>query len=421
MSVSDKVRRAWNAFTNDEAERVSNTSTYTQSIGPSSSFQPFRNKSSVYSKKSIVTALYSRISIDTAALDIKHVKVDQKNRYKETLDTALNDRLTYESNIDQAPRTFIQDAVMTMFDTGVAALVAIETSDDPATNANYDILQLRVGTVKEWFPEHVRVDVYDQTHGRRREIIVPKRQVAIATNPLYSVMNEPNSTLARLIHKLDLLDQIDDASGSGKLDLIIQLPYVIKSEARKLQAEARRTDIEMQLKGSKYGIAYTDGTEKITQLNRPAENNLMSQIEYLTAMLYGQLGVTEDIMNGTASESTMLNYFNRTIEPVMHALTAAMQRTFIGEMRTDQKERVAFYRDPFKLVPAAQLADIADKFTRNEIFTANEIRQFMGVPPSDDPKADKLVNSNMPQPGDTQSPQPTDEVDTSSEGPTQHG
>jgi hypothetical protein len=373
----------------------------------------------VYSKKSIVTALYSRISIDTAALDIKHIKVDDKNRYKETLESGLNDRLTFESNIDQAPRTFIQDAVMTMFDTGVAAIVAVETTANPSLNADYDILELRVGEVKEWFPEHVRVSVYDQRLGRRREIILPKRNVAIATNPLYSVMNEPNSTLARLIHKLDLLDQIDDASGSGKLDLIIQLPYVIKSEARKLQAESRRTDIEMQLKGSKYGIAYTDGTEKITQLNRPAENNLMGQIEYLTTILYGQLGVTEDIMNGTASESTMLNYFNRTIEPVVHAITSAMQRSFIGEMRTDQKERVSFYRDPFKLVPAAQLADIADKFTRNEIFTANEIRQLMGVPPSDDPKADKLVNSNMPQPEGEKPSELTD--DTSSKGPDTYG
>lgn len=421
MPVFDRVKNAWNAFTSDEERRASVNSPHVQQLGQSNYYQPFRNRISVYSKKSIVTALYARISIDTAALDIKHVRVDEKNRFKETLDSALNDRLTFESNIDQAPRTFIQDAVMTMFDTGTAAIVAVETTADPATNANYDILQLRVGTVKEWFPEHVRVDVFDQHHGRRREIIVPKRNVAIATNPLYSVMNEPNSTLSRLIHKLDLLDQIDDASGSGKLDLIIQLPYVIKSEARKLQAEGRRDDIEMQLKGSKYGIAYTDGTEKITQLNRPAENNLMGQIEYLTTMLYGQLGVTEDIMNGTASESTMLNYFNRTIEPVMHAITAAMQRTFIGELRTDQKERVSFYRDPFKLVPAAQLAEIADKFTRNEIFTANEIRQFMGVPPSDDPKADQLVNSNMPQAEGKELSQSTDEEKLSSEGPDTYG
>lgn len=420
MPVFDRVKSAWNAFTYDDRKRASGNTQYAQVVGPSSYNQPSRNRLSVYNKKSIVTALYSRISIDTAALDIKHVKVDDKNRYKETLDSGLNDRLTFESNIDQAPRTFIQDAVMTMFDTGAAAIVAVETTANPSINADYDILEMRVGEVREWFPEHVRVLVYDQNLGRRREIILPKRNVAIATNPLYSVMNESNSTLARLIHKLDLLDQIDDASGSGKLDLIIQLPYVIKSEARKLQAESRRSDIEMQLKGSKYGIAYTDGTEKITQLNRPAENNLMGQIEYLTTMLYGQLGVTEDIMNGTASESTMLNYFNRTIEPVMHAITAAMQRSFIGEMRTDQKERVSFYRDPFKLVPAAQLADIADKFTRNEIFTANEIRQLMGVPPSDDPKADKLVNSNMPQP-EGEKPSELTDGNTPSKGPDTYG
>lgn len=395
MPFTDRIMRAWNAFASDEKKRQEGSGY--QYLGPSNYYEPTRNRLSVYNKKSIVTALYTRISIDVAALDFRHVLVDDKGRYLETMDSGLQDRLSYEANIDQAPRTFIQDAVMTMFDRGVAPLVPVETDLDPAKNMSYDIQQLRVGDVKEWYPEHVRVDVYNQLQGRRQELLLPKHTVAIASNPLYSVMNEPNSTLARLIHKLDLLDQIDEQSGSGKLDLIIQLPYVIKSEARKQQAEQRRSDIEMQLRGSQYGIAYTDGTEKITQLNRPAENNLMGQIEYLTAMLYGQLGVTEEVMNGTADEAAMLNYYNRTIEPVANAIASSIQRTFIGQVKTDKNERLVYFRDPFKLVPASRMADIADKFTRNEIMTSNEIRQFMGLIPSTDPKADELINSNMPQ------------------------
>jgi len=300
--------------------------------------------------------------------------------------------------MDQAPRAFRQDIVMTLFDKGVAALVPVDTTVNPNTNEMIDIYTLRVGEIITWYPKHVRVSVYNEKSGKREEVLLAKRFVAIVENPLYTVMNEPNSTLQRLIRKLSLLDAVDEQSSSGKLDLIIQLPYVIKSEARRQQAEARRQDIELQLKGSQYGIAYTDGTEKITQLNRPAENNLLKQIEYLTNMLYGQLGITEEVMNGTADEKAMINYFNRTIEPIVEAIVQAMQRSFLGPVGTLEQERISYFKDPFKLVPISEIAEIADKFTRNEIFSSNEIRGFMGIQPSDDPKADKLVNSNMPQP-----------------------
>jgi hypothetical protein len=312
----------------------------------------------------------------------------------------LNECLVWSPNIDQSPRPFRQDVAMTLFDKGVAAIVPVDTTRNPNTNAIFDVYSMRVGEVVSWYPKHVKLSVYNENKGVREEITLEKRYVAIVENPLYAVMNEPNSTLQRLIRKLGLLDAVDEQSSSGKLDLIIQLPYVIKSEARRQQAEKRREDIEFQLKGSQYGIAYTDGTEKITQLNRPAENNLLKQVEYLTNMLYNQLGLTEEVMNGTANEEAMLNYFNRTIEPIVDAIVQSMQRAFIVQgSRGD--ERIQYFRDPFKLVPVNSIAEIADKFTRNEILSANEIRTFMGIKPSTDPKADQLINSNMPQPEDS--------------------
>jgi hypothetical protein len=337
------------------------------------------------------------MAVDASGIPIRHVKLDSEDRYLEDMDSSLNQCLTLEPNIDQGPRAFRQDIIMTLFDRGVAAIVPTDTVQHPQANLEFDILTMRVGEVLEWFPKHVRLSLYNEATGMREELILEKRFVSIIENPLYAVMNEPNSTLQRLIRKLNLLDAVDEASASGKLDLIIQLPYVIKSEARRQQAEKRREDIEFQLKGSKYGIAYTDGTEKITQLNRPAENNLLSQIEFLTKMLYSQLGITDEVMNGTADEKTMLNYINRSIEPLLVSIVEAMQRSFLGVIGTNNRERIRFFRDPFKLVPVAELAEIADKFTRNEILTSNEIRSFMGIRPSKDPKADELTNSNMPQ------------------------
>jgi hypothetical protein len=350
------------------------------------------------------------LSIDVASVDMRHVRLDEENRYKEDIDSGLNNCLTVEANIDQAARAFRQDIAMTLFDKGVAALVPVDTSISPRTSGGFDILTMRVGEIVTWYPQHVRISLYNEATGEREEITLNKTAVAIVENPLYSVMNEPLSTLQRLLHKLNLLDAIDEQSASGKLDLIIQLPYVIKSEARRQQAEQRRQDIEFQLKGSQYGIAYTDGTEKITQLNRPAENNLMSQIEYLTAMLYGQLGLTEEVMNGTADEKAMLNYWNRTIEPILTAIVEAMRRTFLTKTARTQKQSVLFFRDPFRLVPIENIAEIADKFTRNEIMTSNEMRQVVGMAPHPDPKADQLLNSNMPQ----GSPTPTGVVNQDS-------
>lgn len=394
MPILNRVRKAWNAFLFDNTSNQS----YSPALGVSSGESPHRSKSRYYNDRSIVSSIYTRISIDVAAIVIKHIQLDEQKRYLEDLDSGLNRCLTLEPNIDQGPRAFRQDICMTMFDKGVAALVPVDTDVDPTTKVAFDILTLRVGEIKQWYPKHVKLDVYNENTGRREEIVLEKRFVAIVENPLYSVMNHPNSTLQRLIRKLNLLDAVDEQSSSGKLDLIIQLPYVIKSESRKSQAEKRRQEIEMQLKGSQYGIAYTDGTEKVTQLNRPAENNLLKQIEYLTNMLYGQLGITEEVMNGTADEKTMLNYYNRTIEPILDAIIEAQQRTFLGVSGTEDGQRIKYFRDPFKLVPVAALADIADKFSRNEILSGNEIRGFMGLPPSKDPKADQLVNSNMPQP-----------------------
>lgn len=394
MAILDKFRSAWNAFRTNSTGTDPYFEFGQQSSNASYGGQsPSRYRPNIYTERSIVSSIYTRISIDVAGVIIKHIHVDDLGRYASDVQSALNDCLTREPNLDQGPRSFRQDLAMTLFDRGCAAVVPVDTTRDPESNRIFDIQQLRVGEIVTWYPKHVRVSVYNEETGKREDVTLEKRFVAIVENPLYSVMNEPNSTLQRLIRKLSLLDAVDEQSGSGKLDIIIQLPYVIKSEARKQQAEQRREDIEFQLRGSKYGIAYTDGTEKITQLNRPAENNLLKQVEYLTALLYNQLGLTEEVMNGTAAEDAMLNYYNRTIEPVVDGIAEAMQRSFVVQ----KNERIRYYRDPFKLVPISQIADIADKFTRNEIATSNEIRGWMGIPPSTDPKADELANSNMPQ------------------------
>ena len=345
----------------------------------------------------MISSIYTRMSIDVASVDMRHVRLDDDKRYISDIDSGLNNCLTVEANIDQAARAFRQDIVLTLFDKGSAALVPVDTTISPERNGGYEILTLRVGEIVQWMPKHVRVSVYNEAKAMREEITIEKSAVAIVENPLFSVMNEQNSTLQRLLHKLNLLDAIDEQSASGKLDIIIQLPYVIKSEAKREQAEQRRKDIEFQLKGSQYGIAYTDATEKITQLNRPAENNLMAQIEFLSVMLYGQLGLTEEVMNGTADEKAMLNYWNRTVEPILTAIVEAMRRSFLTKTARTQKQTVQFFRDPFRLVPIENIAEIADKFTRNEIMTSNEMRQVIGMAPHPDPKADQLLNSNMPQ------------------------
>jgi hypothetical protein len=336
--------------------------------------------------------------MDIADVLIKHVNVNENKQYLSDVDSGLNMCLTLEPNIDQGPRAFRQDISITLFDSGCAAIVPVDAASQPGLNGFTDIFTLRVADIREWYADHVRVNLWNSATGQREEIVLPKRTVAIVENPLYSVMNEPNSTLQRLIRKLGLLDSVDEQSSSGKLDIIIQLPYVVKSESKQLQAEKRREDIEFQLRGSKYGIAYIDGTEKITQLNRPAENNLLAQVEYLTNLLYNQLGLTEEVMNGTADEAAMINYFNRTINPIVQAIVEAMQRTFIGSAGVARNEAVKAFREPFKYTPVKDLAEVVDKFTRNEVATANEMRAFIGLPPSTDPKADKLINSNMPQP-----------------------
>jgi hypothetical protein len=393
-NIWDRVRRAFNAFAPDDPD-------YGHpeygSYGTAISVRPDRPRFTVSNERSIITSIYTRIAIDGASVQIRHVRLDDQDRYLEDIDSGLNNCLTLEANIDQAARAFRQDAFMTLCHEGVIALVPVDTTLNPMLSGSYDILTMRVGRIAAWYPKHVRVSVYNETKGLREELILPKQVLAIIENPLYAVMNEPNSTLQRLIRKLTLLDSVDEQSASGKLDLIIQLPYVIKSEARRKQAEQRRGDIEFQLKSSKYGIAYTDGTEKITQLNRPAENNLMAQVEYLTAMLYGQLGITAEVMNGTADEKAMINYWNRTIEPLTDAIVEGIRRTFLTKTARSQGQSVEYFRDAFKLVPVSDLAEIADKFTRNEIMSSNEFRQVIGIKPSDDPKADQLVNANMPQ------------------------
>lgn len=406
MPVLDRIKKAWSAFRTTPEDYSIDQSSASVSYG---NVSPSRSRLQIYNERSLVSSIYTRISVDVASVLIKHVKIDDNDRYLRDMSSFLNSCLMLEPNIDQGPRAFRQDICLTLFDKGVAAVVPVDTTRSPDTNEIFDIYTMRVGDVVTWYPKHVRLSVYNENTGKREEITLEKRYVAIVENPLYSVMNEPNSTLQRLIRKLGLLDSVDEQSSSGRLDVIIQLPYVIKSEARRQQAIARREDIEFQLRGSQYGIAYIDGTEKITQLNRPAENNLLKQVEYLTNMLYSQLGLTEAVMNGTADETAMLNYFARTIEPIVDAVIESMQRAFLGPQGTQKGERIRYFKDPFKLVPVGDIAEIADKFTRNEILTANEIRQFMGIKPSDDPKADQLVNSNMPQPTPTdQQVQPGD-------------
>ena len=398
MAIGDRLKNAWNAFlgANPIDDPYVGYGTETSSLAFSST-PPSRPRSRYVNDRSIVSSVYTRLSIDLSSVQFRHVKLDGDGRYLEDEASNLNSCLTLEPNIDQGPRQFRQDVAMTLFEKGVAAIVPVDTTVDPNTNEVIDILSLRVGEVVTWYPKHVRVSLYNEDTGNRQEVTLEKRFVAIVENPLYAVMNQPNSTLQRLIRKLNLLDVVDEQSSSGKLDIIIQLPYVVKSESRKEQAEKRRADLEFQLKGSQYGVAYTDATEKITQLNRPAENNLLNQVEYLIQLLYGQLGITDEVMNGTANELTMNNYYTRTTEPLADAIREGMQRAFIGFQGTANGEKIDYYSDPFRFVPVSQLAEIADKFTRNEIVTGNEMRGFMGIPPSTDPKADELRNSNLPR------------------------
>ena len=389
FTFGERIKHAWNAFRNREP--IINRSEY--NYGTYS--RPDRIRLTRGNERSIVTSVLNRIAMDVAALKIKHCKTDEEGRFQEEIYSGLNNCLTLEANIDQTSKALIQDVVLTMFDEGCVALVPVDTNENLLHTNSYDIITLRAGKITQWYPSTVKVLLYNDRTGRKEEIILPKSKIGIIENPLYAVMNEHSSTLQRLTRKLNLLDSIDEQSGSGKLDLIIQLPYLIKSEARKNQANERRNEIERQLAGSKYGIAYTDGTEKITQLNRPIENNLMKQIEYLTSMLYSQLGITQEIMNGTANEETMLNYYSRTIEPIISAIALEMKRKFLTKTARTQRQTIMYFRDPFSLVPSEKLAELADKFTRNEILTSNEFRGIIGYKPSSDPKADQLINSNL--------------------------
>lgn len=400
MKITDRIAHAWNAFMNR------NPTNYDAYIAPSYGFRPDRMRFTRGNERSIVTSVYNRIALDVAAIDIMHVKLDENDRFDSMLNTGLNKCLTRSANLDQTGRAFIQDVVMSMLDEGCVAIIPVDTTFNPNVTGSYDILSMRTGQILEWYPEHVKVRVYNEKTGEKEDITLPKKQVAIVENPLYAVINEPNSTMQRLIRKLNLLDVVDEQSSSGKLDLIIQLPYVIKTEARRNEAEKRRKEIEMQLSGSKYGIAYTDGTERITQLNRSVENNLMKQIEYLTNMLYSQLGITQTILDGTADDKTMLNYYNRSIEPIVSAIVDEVERKFLTKTAISQKQAIKYFRDPFKLVPINDIAEIADKFTRNEIMSSNEIRQIIGVKPSKDPKADELRNKNLSEPKVNMSDQP---------------
>lgn len=395
MSFGSRLKHAWNAFTGTDY------TTY-QDVGPGYSSRPDRIRLTRGNERSIITSVYNRIALDVAALNVQHIHLDENGRFLSVIQDGLNTCLTVEANIDQTARAFIQDIVVSMLDEGCVAIVPVDTTYDPSVTGSYDIQTMRVGKILDWYPQHVRVRLYNERTGTKENILVPKSTVAIVENPLYAVVNEPNSTMQRLIRKLNLLDVIDEQSGSGKLDLIIQLPYVIKTEARRQQAENRRKDIEAQLSGTKYGIAYADGTERITQLNRSVNNNLMSQIEYLTSMLYSQLGITQSILDGTADEKTMLNYNNRTIEPIISAIVDEMKRKFLTKTARSQSQSISFFRDPFKLVPVNDIAEIADKFTRNEIMTSNEIRQVIGMKPSDDPRADELRNKNLSAPSESE-------------------
>lgn len=393
LTFGERLKHSWNAFMNKDPTEDKR---YIE-LGPSNSRRPDMFRPTRGTEKTIVTAIYTRIAIDVAKLDVEHVKVDDNGRYVDTIKSGLNYALTTEANIDQTGRAFIQDVVMSMFDEGCVAIVPVDTTLNPLKTGSYDIQTMRVGSVVEWFPQHVKVKLYNDRTGKHEEKILPKKMVAIIENPLYSVMNEPNSVAKRLIRKLNILDAVDEQSGSGKLDLIIGLPYVIKTEARREQAERRRKDIEEQLSGSKYGIAYTDGTEHITQLNRSVENNMFNQIQYLTEMLYNQLGMTKGVFDGTATEEEMLNYQSRTIEPIVSAITEEMSRKFLTKTARSQNQTIMFFTDPFSLTPTEKLAEIADKLTRNAILSSNELRAIIGYKPVDDQRADELSNKNINQ------------------------
>ena len=419
MKITDRIKHGWNAFLNRDP-----TYSYRDLGGPSYGYRPDRMRFTRGNERSIVTSVYNRIALDAASIDIMHVQLDKDDRFESIRDSALNECLTRNANIDQTGRAFIQDVVMSMLDEGCVAIVPVDTTFNPDVTNSYDINTMRTAKIVEWYPAHVKVNLYNDRTGRKEDLILPKKTVAIIENPLYAVINEPNSTMQRLIRKLNLLDVIDEQSGSGKLDLIIQLPYVIKTDARRQQAEQRRKDIEMQLSGSKYGIAYTDGTERITQLNRSVDNNLMKQIEYLTSMLYSQLGITQAILDGSADDKTMLNYYNRTIEPIVSAIVDEIQRKFLTKTAITQKQAILYFRDPFRLVPVNEIAEIADKFTRNEIMTSNEIRQIVGMKPSKDPNADELRNKNLSQSNEMIKEKQSDNnnlEDNQSEGGNQNG
>ena len=413
-SIGARLKHAWSAFMNRDP-----TISCPSVIGPSSSYRPDQPRFHRGNERSIVTAIYNRIAVDVASIDIYHCRLDEQGRFAEYINSGLNNCLRMEANIDQSGRALIQDIVMSMLDEGCVAVVPAEIDIDATEIESYKILQLRTAQILEWYPKHVRLRMYNERSGRREDVVLPKKMVAIIENPFYAIMNEPNSMMQRLIHKLALLDVADDNTASGKMDMIIQLPYVIKTEGRKNQAEERRKDIEMQLTGSKYGIAYIDGTEKITQLNRPVENNLLTQIEYLTKQVQSQLGITDEILSSTANEQTMLNYNNRTIEPIVSAITNEFNRRFLTKTARTQRQTISFRRDPFRLVPVNNLADIADKFTRNEIMSSNEFRSIVGLMPSKDPKADQLRNSNLNHPDENAESQATTSTTETSANNTQ--
>lgn len=413
INIGSRLKHAFNAFMNRDP-------TY-KPTGSSYSSRPDRPRLSRGNERSIITSIFNRIALDVAGIDIKHCRLDENNRYIEDIKSNLNECLSTEANIDQTGRAFIQDVVMSMLDEGCVAIVPVDTTINPKITSSYDILSMRTGKILDWYPEHVRVRVYNDKTGEKEDILLPKKQVGIIENPLYAVVNEHNSTMQRLKRKLALLDVTDEQTASGKLDLIIQLPYVVKTEARREQANRRRQDLEEQLAGSKYGIAYADGTEKITQLNRSLENNLLKQIEYLTNIVYSQLGITQEVLNGTADEKTMLNYNNRTVEPILSAIVNEMKRKFLTKTARSQGQSISYFTNPFKLVPVNDMAEIADKLTRNEIMTSNEIRHVIGMRPSDDPKADELINSNISQPDETEQPYNEMTEDSEEGGENQNG
>lgn len=408
-SLGSRLKHAWNAFLN-------RSPTYWhESYGSGYSRRPDRARLTRGNERSIVTSIYNRIALDVASVDLKHCKLDKDGRFIEVIDSGLNNCLTLEANIDQTARSFIQDLVISMFDEGCVAIVPVDTTNNPLLSDGYDVLTMRTGKILEWHPSHVKVRVYNDFKGEKEDVELPKKCVGIIENPLYSVVNEPNSTMQRLIRKLKLLDVTDERTASGKLDLVIQLPYVVKSDTRRDQAEKRRADLEDQLASSAYGVAYIDGTEKVTQLNRPVENNLMKQIEYLTNEVYSQLSLSQAILDGTADEKTMLNYNNRIVAVIVDAIATEIKRKFLSKTARTQGQSISYFTDAFKLVPVSEIAEIADKFTRNEIMTSNEIRQIIGMKPSKDKKADQLVNSNISQPTDN-NPQVNDVDENNNEG-----